>query len=115
MRAAVDALYVDLGERHASTVGGALRHLASNAKVREILDVAIGFDGASAPHSFVTRFDELAELLTSDGAVVVPGVGCLLHYDGRTRLVSAHASERVSRARLAELFKPPCKEVVFFH
>lgn len=108
---AVRETYAHLRVAPSGDPSEALRQLQANARVREIVDVALDNPALTQPHSFALRLEELAKTVQRHRTFVIENVGCLVYFKSHYYLVNERQKKRIA---LADVFahRRPCRTVI---
>ena len=102
--AVVTELYTSMRRSQPQCPKRALEQLRSNARVREIVDVATDVRPLSRPHAFVD-FDELMRMLKSEKAVVCPVLGAIMYFSGKIVLSTEARQRKLNQRKLKRMFE----------
>ena len=112
--AAVREMYAHLRVSPSNDAAEALTQLRTNARVRDVMDVALDAPTVSQPHSFITGFDELQKAITRNRALVIHSLGCAVYYKNAYYFLDETGKRQVTPDELRSAFEAqrPCRSVV---
>lgn len=102
--AVVTEVFASLRRSQPSCPKRALEQLRSNARVREVLDVATDVRTMSSPHTFID-FDELLRTLKTEKAIVCPSLGAITSFGGKLVLSTEAKQKKTNQRKLKRLFE----------